>query len=89
MLRRSKSNLAAESKKLPSKKPGRQINKVSDISIRTKEDVEDRVYSDPDRKVPTYMFASMSFVSFCIAAQHVDNMFGELSSAMGDPGVAT
>lgn len=89
VVRRIRNNFDKEVKYKVSKKPSRSVSKVSDISIRTKENVEERVYSDPERKVPTYMFASMSFVSFCIAAKHVDYMFGELPSAMGDPGVVT
>jgi hypothetical protein len=88
-IRRVKNSFDQEVKAHLQKSPRRQVSNVSEISIRTKENVEERVYSDPERKVPTYMFASMSFVSFCIAAQHVDNMFGELPSAMGDPGIAT
>lgn len=89
ILRRTNKTLSSEPKTEVLKKPSRHVSNVSDLSIRTQENIEERVYSDPDRKVPTYMFAFMSFVSFCIGAKHVDIMFGELPSAMGDPGVAT
>lgn len=89
VIRRTQPNITAHATHDVTSKPRRHINPVSEMAIRTKENVEDRVYSDPDRKVPTYMFSFMAFVSFCIAAQHIDIMFGEIPSAMGDPGVAT